>query len=63
MRMGGSRGGGGQSVRTPTPVNFQVAICFLRHTGTDPLEKQLDPSGPTASWGRSVSTSVKYVDD
>ena len=26
-----------------------VAICFLRNTGTDPLEKQLNISGPIAS--------------
>ena len=27
------------------PGKYQVAICFLRSTGTDPLEKQLDPLG------------------
>ena len=32
-------------VRTP-PRKSQVAICFLRNTGTDPLEKQLDPFDP-----------------
>ena len=31
----------------------------LKILGTDPLQKQLDPSGPTASRGRSVRPSVK----
>ena len=39
-----------------------MAIGFLRNTGTDPLEKQLDPSGPIASGGRSVRPSLKYFD-
>ena len=37
----------------PPPGKSQVAICFLRNTGTDPLEKQLNISGPVASRGRS----------
>ena len=43
---------GGQGVWTP-PRKSHVLICFLRNTGTDPLEKRLDPSGPTASRGGS----------
>ena len=43
----------------PLPGKSQVAKGFLSHTGTDPLEKQLDPSGPIDrsscfSRGRSV---------
>ena len=45
----------------------KVAICFLRNTGTDPLEKQMDLSGdPRDLWGQFASRgrpSVKYVDD
>ena len=41
----------------------QVAICFLRNTGKDPLKKQLVPLGSIASPGRSLQPSVKYVDD
>ena len=33
-------------------------ICFLRNTGTDPLKKQLDTTGPIPSRGRSVRPSV-----
>ena len=33
--------GGGQGVLTPW--NITMAIRSLRNTGTDPLEKQLDP--------------------
>ena len=40
--MGGSRGGRGQGVQTPPPGKSQVAIGFLRNTGMDSLEKQLD---------------------
>ena len=30
-----------------SPVKSQVAsICLLRNDGTDPLEKQFEPSGP-----------------
>ena len=45
------------------PGKSQVAIGFLRNTGTDPLKKKLDPLDPTASQGRFVRPSVKYVDD
>ena len=38
--------GGGAGGQTPPPGKSQVAICFLRNTGTDPLEKQLDLKGP-----------------
>ena len=40
----------------------QVAIGFLRNTGTNPLEKQLDPKVTIASKGRSVRPSVNYID-
>ena len=46
-----------------TPGKSQVAIGFLRNSGTDPLKKQLDPSGPIASRGRSIQPHVKYVND
>ena len=59
----GQIGERGQGVRTPQPGNLQVAMCFLRDTGTDPLEKQLDFMGPNATRMRSVQPSVKYVDD
>ena len=39
--MGGSREGGGRG--SGSPGKSQVAICFLRIFGTDPLEKELDP--------------------
>ena len=61
--MGGSRGGGAGGPDPPPLGKSQVAICFLRKSGTDPLKKQLDPMGPIASRGRSVRPSVKYVDD
>ena len=44
------------------PGKSQVAIVFLRNTGTDPyppLEMQMYPLGPIASQGRSVPPSVK----
>ena len=40
-----------------------MAIGYLRYTGTDPLEKQLDPLGPIVFRGRFVWPAVKYVDD
>ena len=59
--MGGFRGGGGGGLGPAG--KSQVANCFLRSTGTDPLEKQLDPRcncrDPIASRGRSVRPSVK----
>ena len=62
--MGGFRGVR-EGARGPDPQRkSQVAVGFLRNTGTDPrLEKQLDPLGPIAFRGRSVRPSVKYVDD
>ena len=39
---------------------YRVSLEILTRT---PLEKQLDPSGPIASRGRSVYRSVKYVDE
>ena len=44
-------------------VKSQLTVGFLRNTGTDFLEKQLDPLGPTASRVRPVRPSVKYVDN
>ena len=41
--------GGGAGVWIP-PGKSQI-ICFLRKIGTEPLKKQLDTSGPTASRG------------
>ena len=35
-----------------------MAMCFLKISGTDPLEKQL---GPIASSGMSVRPFVKYA--
>ena len=55
-------GGRGQwSGPLPPPGKLQVAIGFLRGTGTDPLplENQLDPLCAIASQGRSVRPSVK----
>ena len=42
-------------------VKSQVAICFFRNTGTDPLEKKLGPSGPIATLGRSVRSSLQNM--
>ena len=36
------------------PEESKVAKSFLRNTGTDPLEKQLDPEGPIAFRERFV---------
>ena len=52
--MGGSRGWG----LGLDPLGKSQFICFPRNTGTDPLEKQLEPSGPIASRGRSVQGPV-----
>ena len=41
----------------------QVATGFLRNTGMDPFEKQLDSLGPITTRGRLVQASLKYVDD
>ena len=46
---------GGGRVFGP-PGKSQMAIGVLRNTGKDPLQ------GATASLGRSVRPSVKYVD-
>ena len=46
--MGGFKEGTGDP---DPPGNLQVDICFLRNTGTDPLEK-----------GGPCSPSVKHVD-
>ena len=52
---GVEQGGGSRS-----PLGkSQVTIGILRKTGTDHLEKHLDPLGPIASRGRSVQPSVK----
>ena len=47
----------------PDPsVKSQEAIGYLRN-GTNPLEEPFDLSGPIDSRGRSVTPSVRYVDD
>ena len=43
----------------PSPWKSQVAIGFLRNSGTDTHRE----AGPIASRGRSVYRSVKYVDE
>ena len=45
------------------PGMSQVAKVSLEILVRTPLEIQLDPLGPTASRGRIVRPSVKYVDD
>ena len=63
--MGGSIEGTG----CPDPLeNYKLLFFFLEIPVRNPLEKQLDPSGPIASWGgggggRSIRPTVKYVDD
>ena len=45
--MGGSRGGGGGAGSPDRPPGkTQVAIRFLKNSGTDPLEKQLSTIEP-----------------
>ena len=58
MLMGGSRGGTGG----PDPGKSQVAGVVLKNTGTNLLRKPWDPSGPSASQGRFIHSSVKYYD-
>ena len=59
--MGGSRGNSGSG--SPT-WKITSSYRFPLNTGTDPpLEKQLGPTGPIASRGRSGRPSVKYDDD
>ena len=51
------KGGGrwsGPSVWPGPPGKSQVTICFRRNSGTDPLEKQLDPMGPNCFSSGSV---------
>ena len=61
LPMGGSRGG---TCGLDLPFGKSpVAIGFLEVLVQTPLEKQLDPSGPIASRGRSARPSAKYVDD
>ena len=38
------------------PGKSQVIILLLKNTGTDPLEKQLDPRDPNASLGGSYGS-------
>ena len=53
----------GQEIRTlPFHGKAQATLGFPSNTGTDPLAKQLETSGPIASRGRSVRPSVNYVD-
>ena len=45
--------GRGSGPPPPPPgkiTKSQVSIGFLRNTGTDPLEKQLDPFGPSVKY-------------
>ena len=42
-------------------VKSQVAIGYLRNSGKDPLVKQLDPTGPTASRWKPIRPYMKYV--
>ena len=58
--MGKSRGG---AWGLDTPGKSQVAIGFLRNSGTDPSREAIGPRGPIASRRRPVWPSVKYVDD
>ena len=44
--MGGGEGGGGQGVQTFPTKKSQVAIGFLRNSGTDPLVQLLLEVGP-----------------
>ena len=61
--MGRSRGGGERGSGLLLPGMSQVAKVSLEILVRTPLEMQLDPLGPTASRGRIVRPSVKYVDD
>ena len=45
------------------PGKSQVAISFLKSTGTDPPREAIGPKGPIASGGRFVLPSLKNVDD
>ena len=50
---------------SPKPMeNKEVAICFLRNSGTDPLppREAYGPLGSNCYSGWSVRPSVKYVD-
>ena len=40
----------------PDPEKSQVAIGFVKHSGTDPLKKQSLPRGPTQFRGGGVRT-------
>ena len=51
-------GGGGQGIRPPHLEKSEVAIVFLRNSGTTP-----PPLSPTASQGRSIQPFVKYVNE
>ena len=44
---------------SPSPGNSQVAKVFLGISGTDPLKKQLHPSGPIASRASPVQFFVE----
>ena len=41
-----------------SPGKSQVAICYLRYTGTDPPRSNWTPLGPFASSGRSVRPTL-----
>ena len=51
--MGGSSGVEGGVVLTP--LDNHKWLCFIKITGTDPIEKHLDPRGPIAFQGGPYS--------
>ena len=54
--------GGGAGCQDP--LENHVAIGFLKTSGTDPLEKHLDPRVQSTVYrGRSLRPSLKYADD
>ena len=59
--MGGSGGEGGSG--SGPLENYNLLKVTLGSVVRTPLEKQLDPSGPIASRGRSVRPSLKNVND
>ena len=57
--MGGYRGGGGQGVRTPSPLKNNKNKGFLSYTGPDPLKnhkatKSAFNVGPSSARQRNV---------
>ena len=60
--IGGSRGEQGDTP-PPSQENHKLLLVSLEIRPRTPDEMQLDPLGPTASRGRPILPSVKYVDD